>query len=86
MWEYLSLYAERDNDKETFTVKHYPEHGNKLAEAMLLNQLGADGWELVAVVPAYSKGSYDSLNHQIYLKRLLGSSGQPTTRFNTAGR
>jgi hypothetical protein len=84
MWEYLSLYAERDNDKETFTVKHYPERGNKIAEGALLNQLGLEGWELVAVVPAYSKGTYDSLHHQLYLKRPLATSGRPTTRFDTS--
>ena len=80
MWEYLSLYAERDN-KETYTVKHYPEHGNKIAEAALLNQLGADGWELIAVVPDFA-----ALHHQLYLKRPPATGGQPTTRFDAYGR
>ncbi len=78
MWEYLSLYSEREK-QETFRVKHYPEPGQGIAEDTLLAQLGADGWELVAVVPAYGGGG-NHVNHQLYFKRPLRESEYPTTR------
>lgn len=68
MWEYLSLYAERSDTDESFNVKHYPERKNKVSEQYLLNELGTEGWELVAVVPAYGGGGM-GVNHQLYLKR-----------------
>jgi hypothetical protein len=71
MWEYLSLYSERDDGAEAFNVKHYPERGNKIAEDTLINQLGDEGWELVAVVPAYGGGG-TKINHQLYFKRPKG--------------
>jgi hypothetical protein len=79
MWEYLSLYAERDDSQETFFVKHYPDRGNKRLEQELLNNLGNDGWELVAVVPAYG-GAGTKINHQLYLKRQARQWGEATTR------
>jgi len=82
MWEYLSLYSERDDGNETFTVKHYPERGNKITEAVVLDQLGTAGWELVAVVPAYGGGGV-KINHQLYFKRAKGD--QPTTRLDPIG-
>jgi hypothetical protein len=78
MWEYLSLYAEREK-QETYRIKHYPEPGQFVPEATLLAQLGAEGWELIAVVPAYGGGG-THINHQLYLKRPLRESDHPTTR------
>ena len=71
MWEYLTLYAVRDDSKETFYVKNYPDPKNKVLEQTVLNNLGEDGWELVAVVPAYGGGGM-AINHQLYLRRKRG--------------
>ena len=78
MWEYLSLYAEREK-QETFRVKHYPEPGQFVAEDTIMAQLGAEGWELVAVVPAYGGGG-THVNHQLYFKRPAREYDHPTTR------
>ena len=78
MWEYLSLYAEREK-QETFRVKHYPEPGQFVPEDALLDQLGAAGWELVAVVAAYGGGGAH-VNHQLYFKRPARAADHPTTR------
>ena len=79
MWEYLSLYAVRDDRLESFSVKNYPDRGSKTPEQELLNSLGADGWELVAVVEAYGGGGA-AVNHQLYLKRQTRERGEGTTR------
>lgn len=79
MWEYLSVYAERDDGQESFMVKHYPEPKARLTEAQLLHDLGAAGWELVTVVPAYGGGGM-KINHQLYFKRLASPTGAATTR------
>ena len=79
MWEYLTLYSVRDDTKEAFFVKHHPEPRNKTAEDQLLNDLGNDGWELVAVVPAYG-GSGMGINHQLYLKRRKSGWGDDPQR------
>ena len=81
MYEYLSLYAERDGGQEAYFVKNFPEKGNRQYEPQLLNQLGADGWELVAVAPAYVNSSIH-VNHQLYLRRLLRQYGEATTRLS----
>ena len=79
MWEYLSLYSARDDGKEVFNVKHYPERGNKIAEDVLINQLAEEGWELFAIVPAYGGGGM-AINHQLYFRRTRGE--QRTTRLD----
>ena len=79
MWEYLSLYAERVDNQENFVVKNYPEVKNRAPEPELLDQLGAAGWELVAVVPAYGGGGM-KINHQLYLKRSRGGWSGTTSR------
>jgi hypothetical protein len=78
MWEYLSLYAERDNFQEVFFVKNYPESYHSVREEQLLNELGREGWELVAVTPAYQT-SGGKLNHQLYLRRKLRSRGDESS-------
>jgi hypothetical protein len=78
MWEYLSLYSERNEGKEVFEVKHYPEHGNKITEDVLINQLAADGWELFAIVPGH--GGRGLNNHQLYFRRPRGEAR--TTRLD----
>ncbi len=84
MWEYLSLYAKRDNGREAFFVENYRERGERVAEDTILEDLGTEGWELVAVVTAYTSNS-QSFNHQLYFKRLK-SSEQNTTRLDSYGR
>jgi hypothetical protein len=81
VWEYLTLYAERDDGAEAYQVKHYPEPKRKIPEQDLLNELGAEGWELVAVVPAYGGGGM-KINHQLYFKRPRNREGQWTTRLD----
>jgi hypothetical protein len=83
MEEYLSLYAERNDGEETYYVKNYPERGNRITEETLLNSLGAEGWQLVAVVPAYGGGGA-KINHQLYLKRTRGEVA--TSRLDPYGR
>jgi hypothetical protein len=68
MWQYLTLYADRDDTNEVFYVKNYPEPKSKVLEDQFLNDMGDDGWELVAVVPSYGGGGF-KINHQLYLKR-----------------
>ena len=83
MWEYLSLYAERNDATESFNVKHYPEPHNLTSEREALDELGAVGWELVAVVPAYGGGG-THVHHQLYLKRprqARPAAEQSTQRF-----
>ncbi|HMA32985.1 MAG TPA: hypothetical protein VKY74_00785 [Chloroflexia bacterium] len=77
MWEYLSLYAERDRH-EIFQVKNYLEPGSRVAEDTVLAQLGADDWELVSVVPAYGGGGMN-VNHQLYFKRVRRAEDRATT-------
>jgi hypothetical protein len=84
MWEYLTLYAKRDNGREAFFVENYREHGERVAEDALLEELGTAGWELVAVVTAYTANS-QSFNHQLYFKRPR-SEERPTTRLDPTGR
>ena len=79
MWEYLSLFNERDDRKEVFNVKHYPEHGNKIAEDVLINQLAGEGWELFAIVPAYG-GAGVARGNQLYFRRPRGEAR--TTRLD----
>jgi Domain of unknown function (DUF4177) len=81
MWEYLSLYAERVDTQEAFMIKNYPEPRERVDEQELLNRLGAEGWELVTVVPAYGGGG-GKLNHQLYLKRARGGWGEGTRRLD----
>ena len=81
MWEYLSLYAERVDTQETFRVKNYPEPGSRVDEQEVMNRLGAEGWELVAVVPAYGGGG-TKINHQLYLKRPARAWGEGTQRLD----
>jgi len=80
MWEYLSLYAERVDTQETFMVKNYPEPRSRTDEQEVLNRLGAEGWELVAAVPAYGGGG--KLNHQLYLKHPAREWGEGTRRLD----
>jgi hypothetical protein len=80
MWEYLSLYAKCEDSQERFVVKNYPEPKVHIPEDEILARLGAEGWELVTVVPAYGGGV--KINHQLYFKRArdAASWGQATTR------
>ena len=80
MWEYLTLYAKRDDRREAFFIENYRDKGERLAEETALDNLGAEGWELVAVVPAYTSNT-QSYNHQLYLKRAR-SLEQRTTRLD----
>ena len=81
MWEYLSLYAEREDIQERFVVKNYPEPKARTPESDVLDRLGRAGWELVTVVPAYGGGGM-KFNHQLYFKRPRSGEGwgQATTR------
>jgi hypothetical protein len=81
MWEYLSLYAERVDTQEAFIVKNYPEPRSRTDEQEVLNRLGAEGWELVAAVPAYGGGGM-KVNHQLYLKRPRREWGAGTQRLD----
>ncbi len=81
MWEYLSCYAERQDMQERFVVSNFPQIGDHVLEVELLDRLGAEGWELVAVVPAYARTG-GRVNHQLYFKRPRGTppTDRPTTR------
>jgi hypothetical protein len=87
MWEYLTLYAKRDNGKEAFFIDNYRERGERVSEQAVLDDLGAEGWELVAVVQAYTSNS-QSYNHQLYFKRPQASMPpeQATTRLDRYAR
>ena len=87
MWEYLSLYAKRDNGREAYFIENYRERGERVAEQTVLDDLGNEGWELVAVVTAYTSNS-QSYNHQLYFKRRKAPqpSEQSTTRLDAYGR
>ena len=63
MDEYLTLYAERDDQAEKFNVKNHPEHGNKMDEQTLKDyeaafyqeQLGRDkGAKIIDLKRQYS--------------------------------
>jgi hypothetical protein len=68
-WEYLTLYAACSGADRRFYIQGPQRRGTRLEEGEALRQLGAVGWQLVAVVPAcqdYEGGTFD---HQLYLKR-----------------
>jgi len=67
-WDYLTLFSERDDGQEVFIVKHYPQPRDRALESAALAHLGREGWELVAVVPAFA-GASGKIHHQLYLKR-----------------
>ena len=67
-WDYLTLFSERDDGQEVFIVKHYPQPRDRALESAALAHLGREGWELVAVVPAFA-GTTGKIHHQLYLKR-----------------
>jgi hypothetical protein len=76
-WDYLTLFSERDDGQEVFIVKHYPQPRDRALESAALAHLGREGWELVAVVPAFA-GTTGKINHQLYLKRPRPDSPAPT--------
>ena len=85
MWEYLTLYAKRDDGSESFYIENYRDTRDRVPEQMALDLLGDEGWELIAVVPAYTASTYGRINHQLYFKRPKGVE-QRTTRLDAYGR
>lgn len=85
MWEYLTLYAKREDSSEAYVIENYRNTHDRVPEATALAMLGDDGWELVAVVPAYTPSSTGRIHHQLYFKRPRREE-RPTTRLDNAGR
>jgi hypothetical protein len=82
-WDYLTLFSERDDGQEVFIVKHYPQPRDRALESAALAHLGREGWELVAVVPAFA-GTTGKINHQLYLKRLRAGGPEASNGHATA--
>ena len=81
MWEYLTLYAKRDDSTEAYYIENYRDTHDRVPEPTALDMLGDDGWELIAVVPAYTTSTSGRINHQLYFKRPRRAE-QNTTRLD----
>jgi hypothetical protein len=85
MWEYLTLYAKREDSNESYVIENYRDTHDRVPEQMALDLLGDEGWELIAVVPAYTPSTSGRIHHQLYFKRPKGVE-QRTKRLDTYGR
>ena len=66
-WEYLHVYLRLAGRKpKAMTIKGQKVEGHEEVNRAI-NDLGSEGWELVAVVPFAGEG--DTEGHTLYFKR-----------------